>query len=327
MWFRLFEKSTAIMKPTLLLAMLSMGLSMPGASAATELETLRARCLEQEQQIRILQDQLQELQPSEKPAPKPPVAIPVPLDVVTPETYTVQPGDFLERIARKTHCSAAAIAKANGLKPTTMIHPGQKLKLPETANAPKAPAKPTSTSSLAGKTHKIQEGETYFSIGRKYGVSAESLIAANPNAKATALRPGQVIRLSKEAPTAAPASEFRPVASAAPVPMPPSSQEAPSPSTTPAAATKPPASTPENPSAEVTEIVENPPASDHQADTPPSKPEKKIRSVTIDGEMTYAAFAAKHGTNIDRLNDLNGLDLTNSTVLAKGSELYVPAQP
>jgi hypothetical protein len=43
--------------------------------------------------------------------------------------------------------------------------------------------------------------------------------------------------------------------------------------------------------------------------------------------MTYGDFAAKHGTDADRLNALNGLDLTNATVLAKGSELYVPAQP
>ena len=65
-----------------------------------------------------------------------------------------------------------------------------------------------------------------------------------------------------------------------------------------------------------------------QESTPsPSNPEKKIRSVTIEGEMTYGEFAATHGTDTGRLNDLNGLDLTNATVLAKGSELYVPAQP
>ena len=55
--------------------------------------------------------------------------------------------------------------------------------------------------------------------------------------------------------------------------------------------------------------------------------EKKFRPVTIDGEMTYGEFAAKHGTDAERLNALNGLDLTTATVLAKGSELYVPAQP
>ena len=43
--------------------------------------------------------------------------------------------------------------------------------------------------------------------------------------------------------------------------------------------------------------------------------------------MSYGEFAAKHGTDTARLNDLNGLDLTTATVLAKGSELYVPAQP
>jgi hypothetical protein len=47
----------------------------------------------------------------------------------------------------------------------------------------------------------------------------------------------------------------------------------------------------------------------------------------IEVEMTYAEFAAQHGTNVARLNELNGLDLTETTVLAKGSELYVPAQP
>ena len=62
-------------------------------------------------------------------------------------------------------------------------------------------------------------------------------------------------------------------------------------------------------------------------ETASATPEKKFRSVTIEGEMTYGDFAAKHGTDAERLNALNGLDLTTATVLAKGSELYVPAQP
>jgi hypothetical protein len=43
--------------------------------------------------------------------------------------------------------------------------------------------------------------------------------------------------------------------------------------------------------------------------------------------MTFGEFAAQHGTDIDRLNELNGLDLSSATVLAQGSELYVPGQP
>ncbi|HEX5790028.1 MAG TPA: LysM peptidoglycan-binding domain-containing protein [Luteolibacter sp.] len=52
-----------------------------------------------------------------------------------------------------------------------------------------------------------------------------------------------------------------------------------------------------------------------------------IRQITIDSEITYGAFAEKHGTSVERLNALNDLNLTSTTILAKGSELFVPAQP
>jgi len=51
-----------------------------------------------------------------------------------------------------------------------------------------------------------------------------------------------------------------------------------------------------------------------------------IRTVTVTREMTYGQFAQKHGTSSNALNDLNGLKLTKSTPLAKGSELYVPGR-
>lgn len=322
-----FEKTVVAMKPTLLLAMLSMVSTFPAASAATELEALRARCLEQERQIQILQDRLEKLQPPAKTTPKAPVAPATPDVASAPAAtaiYIVQPGDFLERIARKTHFPAAAIAKANGLKPSAMLHPGQKLKLPrKPAATPQKPSAKPTTSALAGKTHKIQEGETYSSIARKYGVSAQSLITANPDAKATALRPGQVIRLAPDAaPPKTPAKAPAPVPAVTPAPVP-----APAPVPPPAAQKNPPVPNPAKPSSKPPETSDAPPASAAAEKAPSSGPEKKIRSVTIEREMTYAEFAAQHGTSISRLNDLNGLDLTNSTVLAKGSELYVPAQP
>ena len=335
---RYFEKNNAVMKPTLLIATLSMLISVPGAFAATELEALRARYTEKEQELQILHDQIKSLEESESSSPKAPEpkAVAAPKAPVAPPVataiYIVKPGDFLEKIARKNHCSAAALAKANGLKPSSMLHPGQKLKLPGTASAPETSSKPVAKSPLAGKTHKIQEGETYSSIGRKYGVSVESLIAANPNAKATALRPGQVIRLAKDAPAPPPVSEVKTLPSAAPVQMPSIAAvtpvPAPAPTPAPEVPASPPVSAAPTPLAAAPKTIENPPSSTPKEEsTSSSAPEKKIRSVTIEGEMSYAEFAAKHGTSIDRLNDLNGLDLTNSTVLAKGSELYVPAQP
>jgi LysM repeat protein len=61
------------------------------------------------------------------------------------------------------------------------------------------------------------------------------------------------------------------------------------------------------------ESVEKPRASDHP--------------VRIEIEITYGEFAAQHGTTTRRLDELNGYELDPSTVLARGSELYIPAQP
>ena len=57
------------------------------------------------------------------------------------------------------------------------------------------------------------------------------------------------------------------------------------------------------------------------------KPRASERPVRIDKEITYGQFAAKHNTSTRRLDELNGLELDPSTVLAQGSELYIPAQP
>ncbi len=342
------------MKTTLLFAMLSVVFAVPGASAATELETLRARCLEQEREIRRLEEQLGKTRAA-APAQPTPVTRSAPA-AGNPAVHVVRPGESMERIARRNGCSAAALAKANGLKLSAMIHPGQKLKLPGGVASASRPAVASAaaagtTSALAGKTHQIRAGETYSSIARKYRTSAQSLIAANPGVKATSLRPGQVIRLSSAVQAAAPAIAAAP-ASQVPVRPPAVAASAPAPApaaAAPSAAVKPeavaaklvatppaPVSVPVSaPAPAVTQAAAPapaPPANEAAAATP-SDPapagnvEKKIRSVTIDGETSYGEFAAKYGTDTDRLNDLNGLDLTHSTVLAKGSELYVPAQP
>jgi hypothetical protein len=53
----------------------------------------------------------------------------------------------------------------------------------------------------------------------------------------------------------------------------------------------------------------------------------RIKSVLVTDEIDFGSFAAAHGTTTEKLNALNGHRLKSSTVLAKGSEFYVPAQP
>jgi LysM repeat protein len=336
------------MKQTLLFATLSVVLALPQSHGATELETLRARCAAQERQIRDLEEQVVELQSgSSRQASRLASTSPVTsLSSSAMTTHTVRAGESMERIARRFGTSTTQLAKANGLKISSVIHPGQKLKIPGSSvvQAPTQAVTPsratvTSNPAVAGKTHTVRVGDTYSGIAKKYGISIASLAAANPTAKTTALRPGQVLRLSSDTP----ASSLASAPAAQPKPTPRSTTIATSPAATAASGTSSPITaaapqvTKNLPASSATPTAAAPrpvPAAETAATSPsqeqtlsPTNPEKKIRSVTIEGEMTYGEFAATHGTDTARLNDLNGLDLTHATVLAKGSELYVPAQP
>jgi LysM repeat protein len=214
--------------------------------------------------------------------------------------YTVKAGDSLARIARKHSCTPQELAAANGMKLNAVIHPGQSLKLPAKAGPASESVTTSSTAASAettvappGGSHTIKPGETLSSVSRRYKVSLSSILAANPGIKPNTLKVGQKIQLGA---VEAPKPEVAAIAEP----------------------TTPPASEAKAPLPVKEEAV---------AEAPPAEPEAKIRSVLVDREITYGEFAAKHATDVVRLNDLNGLDLNNSTVLAKGSELYVQANP
>ena len=330
------------MKPTLLIATLSMALGSPAIFAKSELETLRALCQEQKRQINDLEATNERLRaggqearssaPAKTESAAPATAKPAAVEKASSPsaaTYTVKAGDNFEKIARKVGTNPKALAKANGMKASSIIHPGQKLKVPGKAvPATHAVAAATTAAPQAsGKTHKVQAGETFSSISKKHGVSTQVIVAANPKVNASSLRPGQVVNLggSTSATTmisAPPRAQTPAIAESAPVSSPaPATRPAPVRDSIPASAA--PAST----VAETKSAPAPAPPAVEREILSSNTAEKKIRPVTIDGEMTYGEFATKHGTDAERLNALNGLDLTTATVLAKGSELYVPAQP
>ena len=49
-----------------------------------------------------------------------------------------------------------------------------------------------------------------------------------------------------------------------------------------------------------------------------------ISSVMVNKEISFGALASKHRTSTKQLNELNGWSLKPTTILAKGSEIYVP---
>jgi LysM repeat protein len=298
------------MKPTLLFTTLSLALLSPVAFAKSELELLRDRCAEQERQIRLLEDEnlkLRSLGERARPGNTTPVSVPTPAAPSAPAaspapsapaTYTIKQGDNLGKIARNHGTTPEAIIRLNGIKDPLKIQPGQKIKIPGTSSS-SSPAPSTS----AGKTHRVASGETFYSIAKKHRISVEALIAANPKVNPATLRPGQVINLTK--------------ASTAPQPV-SAPKTAPAPALAPATGGLIPVST-----------ADPKPAPLSPTPQPEKNPVEKpvIRLVKIDGVTTYGEFAKLHQTNVGRLNELNDLDLSSSTVLAIGSELYVPAQP
>ena len=230
------------MKTTQLLAALALITSASHAIAKSELEALRSLCAEQERQIHQLETENSQIRDDPQAAvrPKPQVNLRAASQTQTIATttatksntsqtagsvYTVKAGDSIDKIARKVGMTADKLLKANGLKPDSIIQPGQKLNIsgPVTASpiatapvpAP-VPVKKTVAAtpppSPNGKNHTVQAGETFYSISKKYRIDTALLIAANPSVSPSALRPGQVLSLvGKEAPTAAPLPEPTPV--------------------------------------------------------------------------------------------------------------------
>ncbi len=312
------------MKPSILFTAAAVIFASPTVHAKSELETLRALVKEQERQIHLLEDTNAKLRGVE-PASRKKAEVTAANSTAKPpastsgdsSVYVVKSGDSVERIARRVGTSTDQLAKANGLKADSIIHPGDKLKVPGTASIAKSSIKAPSTAvASSAKSHKVVQGETFFSISKKHGIPTAELVAANPSVKPSALRPGQLISLVNNGQTSTTVL---------------ASNSKSSNRNSSSAANRTPAPTPKNipvstpiPKPTAAPVAENKPAP--APATPSPAPEGKIHPITIDGEISYGEFASKHGTDTARLNALNGLDLTSATVLAKGSELYVPGQ-
>ena len=256
--------------------------------SATETERLRALCAEQELQIAQLEEKIARLSDTPPPSRLNQTAH-VSESVMETQsgTYAVKSGDSIERIARKHGTSASALGKLNGIKSDAIIHPGQKLKIP--GSTVTAASSVEAPIKNDSRIHTVTSGETFYSISRKYDVSVSALIAANPKVNHNALRIGQKIQI---------------VSAPAPIVK----KEAPA-----------------QKSAASLDSASSIPISNSR--TPIEKPKTLTGPIKIEQEITYGEFAKNHHTTTSRLDELNGLELDPSTVLAQGSELYIPAQP
>lgn len=117
--------------------------------------------------------------------------------------HIVQFGDALGKIAEAYGVSLNDLHTLNELT-SWMIHPGQKLLIPEggappvfeePAPAPNAPAAQDQPSTSGPDTHVVQRGETLFRIARKYGLSLDTLMTANGIADPSRIHSGLTLRV------------------------------------------------------------------------------------------------------------------------------------
>jgi LysM repeat protein len=135
------------------------------------------------------------------------------------DSYVVQSGDNLFRIALRFGVSIDALAIANRITDPTRIYAGQRLIIPSgnsvpathtptpatlptatptAANLPavtSTPIAPTPTTSSSGQTYTVQAGDNLFRIALRFGVTVEALAAANGISDITLIYVGQVLRI------------------------------------------------------------------------------------------------------------------------------------
>jgi LysM repeat protein len=107
--------------------------------------------------------------------------------------HTVQPGEGFIVIARRYRIRATRLAGMNGLTLTSVLTPGQRLRVPGRAVATRKPKpKPKPTRTVAARArHTVSPGESFFSIAQRYHVSPWRLARENRLSLMATIVPGQ----------------------------------------------------------------------------------------------------------------------------------------
>jgi cell wall-associated NlpC family hydrolase len=118
-------------------------------------------------------------------------------------TYVVAMNDSLSAIASKAKVKFNDLLAVNGFKATSVILPGQVIKLPDSAvvNAASATSTPVAAapSVASGSTYTVVKNDSLSGIALKAKVSLSSFLAVNGFKKTSVIVPGQIVKLPKGA--------------------------------------------------------------------------------------------------------------------------------
>ena len=104
--------------------------------------------------------------------------------------HVVQPGEGFSSIARRYRVSPVKLANSNDLRLSSVIVPGQRLRVPG-----RAPAVRTRPIHVSLAIHRVATGESFFSIAQRYRISPWRLARTNDLSLMATIAPGQRLML------------------------------------------------------------------------------------------------------------------------------------
>jgi membrane-bound lytic murein transglycosylase D len=110
-------------------------------------------------------------------------------------SHQVKSGESLGIIAGKYKVKLSDLYSWNNLQANSTIYPGQKLVIYGKSAAPKQTANSEAPVSQTEKYHTIEQGDSFWSISKKYNVDIDRLLAVNNMTKNSKLLPGKKILL------------------------------------------------------------------------------------------------------------------------------------
>jgi LysM repeat protein len=206
-----------------------------------------------------------------------------------PTLYRVTPGDTVSSIAGQYGLSTASVLALNGLGWSSVIFPGQELKL--SASGAVAPAETAVAATPSGR-YTIVSGDTISGIADRFGVSTLSVLTANGLGWSSIIYPGQTLAIPG---LVGPGTPDEPQDLVLVV-----------------------ATTPLDETVAIEPVAEVP-----VAPAEPAAPAPATTSYTIASGDTVGSIAARFGITTQALLDANGLDW--SSVIYTGGVLVIPS--
>ena len=146
-----------------------------------KINNLKSNGIKFGQKIKISRNEIAKLEPSKEITQE---------SAKTNLLYKIKKGETLSGIAKDNNLSLEEIKAINGFK-TSKIQVGQEIKLASIANAP---TKEIATNETTHISHKVQLGESLYTIAKKYNTSMDEIKRIN-NLEETKIKPGQTLNI------------------------------------------------------------------------------------------------------------------------------------